>query len=164
MATSSWDEKTKRQFLLQLIKEIALKEPDQKVEVPEDLQGFGTIEIDESKCILCGACSRVCEESAMILDKKIDLKRLLNISSDSTAKNRIELSNLIKKLMKKEPEKEIIIPEDLKGMGTPVYDLVKCVACNKCVEICEHDVLKLIKEWDLPKIFKDEKEVIKIDN
>ena len=36
----------------------------------------------------------------------------------------------------------------------PVYDLTKCVACNKCVEICEHDVLKLIKEWDLPQIIE----------
>ena len=90
----------------------------------------------------------------MKLDKKIDLNRLLRIPSDSTAKNRIAISELIKKLMKKEPKNEIIVPDELKGIGTPVYDLKKCVACNKCVEICEHDVLRLIKEWDLPKIFE----------
>ncbi len=155
MVESTWDESTKRKFLLKLLKEIAVKEPENPIEVPEKLQGFGTIEQDINKCILCGACTRVCQDDAMELEKKIDLDRLFKIPQDSTAKNRVELSNLIKKLMKKEPKNEISVPSELKGIGTPKYDLVKCVACKKCVDICEHEVLTLKLLWDLPQILKN---------
>ena len=157
MSDSSWDEMKKRDFLIELIKEIAVKIPDEKIEVPEDLQGFGTIELEMDKCVSCGACTRVCEDCAMLLEKKFDLKRLLALSDDDTAINRVSLAKLIKNLMKKEPEKEVEVPTELNGIGTPNYDLSKCVACKKCAEICKHDVLKLKLEWDLPQVLEKHK-------
>ena len=155
MSKNIWDEMSKRDYLIALIKDIAVRKPENTIEVPEELQGFGTIEIEEEKCVFCNGCTWVCEDEAMILENKLDLKRLFNIPEDSTAKNKVEFAQLLKNLMKKEPENEISVPIGLKAIGTPCYDLVKCVACKKCVEICKHDVLALKLEWNLIEIFNN---------
>lgn len=155
MSKKNWEELTKREYLISLIKDIALKEPENNIEVPEELQGFGTINIEEEKCVFCNGCTWVCEDDAMILENKLDLKRVFDIPDDSTAKNKVEFAQLLKSMMKKEPENDVIVPIGLKAIGTPCYDLIKCVACKKCVEICKHEVLSLKLEWNLIKIISE---------
>ena len=152
MSKNEWENIQKRDYLISLIKDIALKTPEKSVEVPEELQGFGTIEIVEDKCVFCNGCTWVCEDEAMVLENKLDLNRLFKIPEDSSAKNKVELAQILKSMMKKEPKNEILVPFGLKAVGTPTYDLIKCVACKKCVEICKHEVLSLKLEWNLKEI------------
>ncbi|MHA1732219.1 MAG: 4Fe-4S dicluster domain-containing protein [Promethearchaeota archaeon] len=154
MIESSWKGEVKRHYLLSLIRDVAVKVPENPVEVPEELQGFGTVVRDMSKCVSCGACSRVCEEDAMVFAKEFDISRVLGLPEDSKAKNMVEIGKLIRSLMKKEPEKNVPVPQVLKGFGTPTYNIENCVACKKCVEICDFDVLSLELTWNLPEIFE----------
>ncbi|HUX99467.1 MAG TPA: 4Fe-4S binding protein [Candidatus Deferrimicrobium sp.] len=150
----TWVEKTKRRYLLDLILKLAVKTPE-IIEVPEELKGFGTIIYDSAKCIACGSCTRMCEDTAIILDNLFDLKSLDNLPKDSNAKNRILLAEFIKKLKRKEPENPIEIPKGLLGIGTINLNLSKCIACKECVRICEYEALSFKPEWNLKEILEN---------
>ena len=153
----TWTEKTKRRYLLDLIRKLAVKTPE-LLEVPEELKGFGTVVHDATKCIACGSCTRMCEDEAIILENKFDLNSLKNLSKDSNATNRILLAEFIEKLKKKEPEKPVSVPKGLLGIGTINLKLSNCIACKECIRICDYDALSMKNEWNLKEIFAEIKE------
>ncbi len=153
--TVDWTEKTKRRYLLELIRKIAVKTPDDVVEVPEGLKGFGTVIYENEKCIACGSCTRMCEDEAIILENTFDLNSLKNLPEDTNAINRALLSEFINKLKTKEPEKPIKVPEGLQGIGTINLSLSRCIFCKECVRICKYEALSKKNEWDLKAILEE---------
>jgi ferredoxin len=71
------DEKRKmlRNSLLSISKALKAKDMDLKLEIP----GFGSIQINEKKCIGCGACAFVCGDGAMTAEPKKDKIIINNI-------------------------------------------------------------------------------------
>ncbi|MHA1129278.1 MAG: 4Fe-4S binding protein [Candidatus Helarchaeota archaeon] len=152
--TITWTEKTKRRYLLELIRKLAIKSPG-IIEVPEELQGFGTVEHDNVKCIACGSCTRMCEDEAIRMECFYDLNTLANLPSDTNATNRTLLAEFINKLKRKEPEKPVPVPLGLLGIGTIDLKLAKCIACKECVRICQYDALTFKEEWNLEEILAE---------
>ncbi|MHA1266322.1 MAG: 4Fe-4S binding protein [Candidatus Helarchaeota archaeon] len=150
----TWVEKTKRRYLLSLIRNLARKTPG-IVQVPEELHGFGTVVHDTTKCIACGSCTRMCEDEAIFLNRTFDLNSLSDIPADSKAKNRVLLAQFINKLKMKEPEKPVTVPEGLIGIGTIDLKLSRCIACKECVRICDFDALSMKLEWNLEAILAE---------
>ena len=150
----TWTEKTKRRYLLELIRKLAVKSPE-IIEVPEELHGFGTVVHDAEKCIACGSCTRMCEDEAIRMECIYDLKSLDNLPKDTNATNRTLLAELISKLKRKEPEKPVPVPEGLFGIGTVDLKVSRCIACKECVRICEYDALTFKEEWNLPAILAE---------
>ncbi|NVM28733.1 MAG: 4Fe-4S dicluster domain-containing protein [Candidatus Helarchaeota archaeon] len=151
----NWSEKTKRRYLLELIRKIAVKSPDDVVEVPEGLKGFGTVIYENAKCIACGSCTRMCEDEAIAMENTFDLTSLKNLPEDSKATNRTLLAEFIDKLKMKEPEKPVKVPEGLLGIGTINLSLSRCIFCKECVRICQYESLSTKPEWDLKAILEE---------
>jgi ferredoxin len=150
----TWTEKTKRRYLLELIQKLLVKSPE-TVEIPEELKGFGTVIHDNTKCIACGSCTRMCEDEAIVLGNTFDLKSLGNLPKDTNAKNRVLLAEFINKLKRKEPEKPVSVPEGLLGIGTIKLSLSKCIGCKECVRICEYEALSFKPEWNLKGVLEE---------
>lgn len=150
----TWVDKTKRRYLLSLIRKLAVTSPG-IIEVPEELQGFGTVVYDNTKCVVCGSCTRMCEDEAIFFDKTFDLNTLKNLPKDSNAKNRLLLAEFINKLKMKEPEKPVAVPEGIVGIGTIDLKLSRCIACRECVRVCEYDALSMKEEWNLEAILAE---------
>ena len=150
----TWIEKTKRRYLLDLIRKLAVKTPE-IVAVPKELKGFGTVVHDATKCIGCGSCTRMCEDEAIVLKNAFDLNSLKNLPKDTNAKNRVLLAEFINKLKRKEPEKPVTVPEGLLGIGTVKVSLSRCIGCKECVRICDYDALTMKPEWDLREIMAE---------
>ncbi|MHA1650870.1 MAG: 4Fe-4S binding protein [Candidatus Helarchaeota archaeon] len=150
----TWVEKTKRRYLLELIRKLAVKTPE-IIPVPEELHGFGTVVHDADKCIACGSCTRMCEDEAITLEGTFDLKSLEKLPKDTNAKNRALLAEFIAKLKRKEPENPVPVPEGLLGIGTIGLKLSRCIACKECVRICEYEALSFKEEWNLKDIFAE---------
>lgn len=150
----TWTEKTKRRYLLNLIKKLAVSTPG-IVHVPKELSGFGTVVYDVNKCIACGACTRMCEDKAIVCENSFDLNALKNLPKDSKATNRILLAKFIDKLKKKEIQKSVPVPEGLLGFGTIGLKISNCIACKECVRICEYDALSMKDEWNLNQILAE---------
>jgi ferredoxin len=56
---------TKKGKIVHLLKELAQKEPESAVPLPDVVFGFGRVRIDEEKCTGCGNCSRSCPTGAI---------------------------------------------------------------------------------------------------
>jgi ferredoxin len=150
----TWAEKTKRRYLLDMIRKLAVRAAE-TIKIPEELKGFGTIVHDATKCIACGSCTRMCEDEAIVFQSIFDLNTLKNLAKDTKAKNRALLAEFINKLKRKEPEKPVAVPEGLLGIGTIKMNLSRCIACNECVRICDYDALSMKPEWDLKEILAE---------
>lgn len=147
----------KRKKILQLIKEIAVKEPNNSIPVPEGLKGFGFIEWSAFKCSFCNKCVEICPEDALTSEKILDLPKVYaapDSVNNARALNRALLWSFIKKLAVKAPVDTVKVPDELEGFGRIIFHPENCTACNKCVEICPEDALKLLPMFNLPEIFK----------
>lgn len=152
--SSIWKDKIKRRFIIELINKIKVHEPTEKVQVPDELRGFGTIIHDSDKCVSCGACTHECEDEAIFLRGNYDLNRLKTLSDKRELKNRKLLGEFIEKLKVKEPAKPINVPEGLLGFGTIDLDPVKCIFCEECYKICQFEAIEEERTWNLPEIIK----------
>lgn len=153
-----YETKTKRQYMIEIINRIKVSEPQEKVTVPEELKGFGTIIHDNEKCVSCGACTLECEDDAIHLLRHFDLNSLQALSDKRELQNRKLLADFIEKLKVKEPTNPIKVPEGLLGFGTIEVDLVKCIFCEECYKICQFEAIEKEMVWDLPEIIKNYKE------
>ncbi|MHA1238318.1 MAG: ATP-binding protein [Candidatus Odinarchaeia archaeon] len=147
----------KRKKLIELIKELAIKEPKNSIPVPDKLKGFGSIKWTPSKCTFCNKCVEICPEDALASFKFLNLQKILTFEGspeDINAVNRRIFYTLLKSLAVKIPEESVQVPKELEGYGSIVFYLENCTACNKCVEICPEDALQLYPEFNLPEIFK----------
>ena len=58
----------KRDQLIEKLRNIAVKTPENDVEVPEKVEGFGTIEYSAQTCTACKKCILANDEPSRLLD------------------------------------------------------------------------------------------------
>jgi coenzyme F420-reducing hydrogenase delta subunit/ferredoxin len=149
-------ESTKREYLYDMLRNIALKIPEKPIPVPEGLEEFGKISIDLTKCIGCKKCDEVCPEKAIETISIFDLPTiLLNLTDITEGKvtKRHRLYETIAKIAVKSPSGAIPVPEELNEFWKMEYIAKKCVTCEKCSVICPEKAIQIIRELDLPAVF-----------
>jgi coenzyme F420-reducing hydrogenase delta subunit/formate hydrogenlyase subunit 6/NADH:ubiquinone oxidoreductase subunit I len=146
---------SKRAFLYNMIKNLALRRPENAIPVPEGLEEFGKIEFNPSKCIGCKKCEEICPEKAIDSIRELDLPTILKTpmeQKDGRITKRQRFYEVLSKIAQKSPSKPISIPEGLEGFYKMQYDPKKCVFCEKCREICLEKTINSVKELDLSAI------------
>ncbi len=63
----------KRGIIFQLIRELAQKDLEGYVEVPEGLRGYGRVEHNEELCISCSKCADLCPTKALTFENEINM-------------------------------------------------------------------------------------------
>ena len=63
-----------RRLLIDFIKKIAVKKPQEAIPLPSPLRGFGSLCVAIDKCITCGDCEETCPE------KVIEIKPIFDLS------------------------------------------------------------------------------------
>jgi F420-non-reducing hydrogenase iron-sulfur subunit len=146
---------TKREFLYKMLANLATKTPDKRLVVPEKLKEFGRIEYEATKCIGCKKCKDKCEEQAINFQRDFDLPKIVHtkeLAKDAKITKRGLLYLTIANLAIKQPVASILVPEGLDEFYQMQFTPEKCVACEKCVEVCPEKAITLVKEIDFPKI------------
>lgn len=153
------DEMSKREFLYAMLANLAQKSPEKPLVVPEKLKEFGRIEYDPSKCIGCKKCRDICEEKAVDFPGKFDLQKVIQPQKQDDSNGKVTKRSLlyatIANLAVKQPTEPIAVPKGLDEFAQMDYTPKKCVACEKCVEVCPEKAVKLVKEIDLGKIIEN---------
>lgn len=148
-------EATKREFLYQMLKNLALKKPEKAIPVPEGLEEFGRIEYDLAKCIGCKKCEEVCPEEAVEFVRELDLPAIFETITETregkVTKRRL-LYETISKVAVRQPSKAIPVPEGMDEFCKMQYKPEKCAVCDKCSETCPEEAIRIVKELDLPAI------------
>jgi F420-non-reducing hydrogenase iron-sulfur subunit len=145
----------KREKLIQKIRNIAVKTPTRVLEVPEKVEGFGTINYRPPSCSACKKCIEACEVEALELEALVRLPDYLNAvipEEGFRSKNRESLVSLLQTLQQNGEVQTISVPTGLSGYGSISWSAQKCIACNKCVEACNEDCLTLEKTYDLVSV------------
>jgi NAD-dependent dihydropyrimidine dehydrogenase PreA subunit len=68
-----YEDGLKKNRILNLIKSLACKPPRSPISVPELVEGYGNLKIDEEKCIGCGNCERYCTGEALKVEKTLEI-------------------------------------------------------------------------------------------
>jgi len=150
----------KRDQLIQKLRNIAVKTPENDVEVPEKVEGFGTIEYGAQTCSACKKCILACEPAALDMDPTMNLPDYLKatIPHDGfRSKNRESLVTLLQGLREEGNVVAISVPDGLPGYGSIAWAADRCIACDKCIEACLEDCLTLEKTYKLPEIIGEVK-------
>jgi coenzyme F420-reducing hydrogenase delta subunit/formate hydrogenlyase subunit 6/NADH:ubiquinone oxidoreductase subunit I len=145
----------KREFLYQILRNLAVEKPEKNVPVPEGLEEFGRIEFDLTKCIGCKKCEEICPEKAVESINYLDLPTIMKTPTEYTGSKvtkRQLLYQTLAKIAVKTPLKPVKVPEGMEEFSKIDYSPKKCVVCDKCSEICPEEVIKIVKEIDLPSI------------
>lgn len=101
-------------------------------EVLEEL-GFNKVQIDEKLCILCGLCMRNCPRKALLVLRKVDLKRL------RAGSIKINEGCIDCKLCE-----DICPTQAIKVKNSkPKINDEKCIYCEMCSKICPFNVLEI---------------------
>jgi ferredoxin len=149
----------KREFLYDLLRNLALKVPEKPLPVPEGLEEFGTVAWNLSKCIGCKKCEEICPEDAIEFVRKFDLPSIIQtVSSVEEAsvkptKRRL-LYETIAKVAITKPSQPIPVPEGLEEFSEMRPLIEKCVVCEKCGETCPEEAIEIVREIDLPTIIR----------
>ncbi len=149
---------SKREDFIKKLRSIAVKTPTGILEVPQKVEGFGTIAYKPSTCSACKKCIEVCEVDALDLEMTLNLPEYLQaqIPEDGfRSKNRQSLISLLHELKQNGNVQAISVPMGLPGYGSITWQIDRCIACNKCVEICPEDCLSLEKVYNLPAVIGD---------
>ncbi|MFX0064767.1 MAG: hydrogenase iron-sulfur subunit, partial [Candidatus Hermodarchaeota archaeon] len=161
--TSETFQNIKREKIFDMITKLACKMPEGSIEVPEGLEGFGTIEHKLTTCIGCQKCKDVaCEWDAINRNTVLPLNDYLAYENvDDLSINRkilIERLSNVLNISGKELSTPISVPENLFFLGGMNVSPAKCVNCKKCVDICptesmsSHPYFNLADALDSSKI------------
>jgi len=63
----------KKDRIISLIRSLAQKKPKNPIPVPELVEGYGNVKIEEDKCIGCGNCERYCTGNALKVKKVLEV-------------------------------------------------------------------------------------------
>ncbi|MFX0093653.1 MAG: hypothetical protein ACFFBD_18015, partial [Candidatus Hodarchaeota archaeon] len=129
----------KRKKIFEMITKLACKMPENPIEVPEGLEGFGTIEINNFTCISCHKCKDLaCEWDAIIQNTDLPLKDYLSYEKidDLPINRRILLERLKTVFDEVDLSVSINVPVSIFNLGGMKISRRNCVSCQKCVEIC----------------------------
>lgn len=154
--TKKLEEINKREFLYEMLRNLALKKPEKPIQVPDGLEEFGSVEYNLAKCIGCKKCEEVCPEKAVEFIDEFDLPAILRgvtVNKERRTIKRRLLYETIARIAVKQPSKAISIPEGLEEFGKMRYLPKKCVICEKCSDICPEKALSIAKEVNLLEIF-----------
>lgn len=147
---------SKREFLFQMLKNISLKTPEKPVPVPLELEEFGRIDCNITKCIGCKRCSDVCPEKAIDFKTELDLPLILRNIAGSKLEGKITKRSMLYETLAKiavKPSSKIIqVPNEMSEFCKIEYNPKKCVICEKCANICPEKAIGIVKELDLPTI------------
>ena len=120
-----------------------------------ELDEFGTIKYNVTKCIGCKKCEEICPEKAIEFIRECNLPLILQTVAegleDKVTKRRL-LYETLAKIAIKPPSKAIPVPEGMDEFYNMQYSLKQCAACDKCIEICPEKAVTLLRELDLPAI------------
>lgn len=145
----------KRERFIEKLKHIAIQTPTNDIEVPEKVEGFGTIEYKAQTCSACKKCIEACEPAALDFDLRLILPDYVEATIPEEgfrSKNRESLVTLLQTLKQDGEVQAISVPAGLSGYGMPDWAAEKCIACSKCIEACPEDCLTLKKVYKLPEI------------
>jgi len=153
-------DKKRRELLTTLLK-LAIKQPENPVPVPDDVQGFGMIvkqELKAGNCLACQKCVDVCEDDAIRLNGVFDLASFIQLS-EAQIKNapmkKQALYHSLKNLALRDPVNIIEVPDSMSSYGEITIIATNCIACQKCVEICPEQLLEQLNLFDLPEVFSE---------
>ena len=144
--------------LLDAIRAIAVKTPENDVEVPNSLVGFGTIDYKAQTCSACKKCILACEPGALDMEDSLNMRDYLRVTVPQEgfrSKNRETLVTLLQTLKGDYDYGDvqaIAVPQGLPGYGSIMWSAEMCIACEKCIEACPEDCLTLQKMYKLPQI------------
>jgi len=145
----------KRERLIQKIRNIAVQTPTQILEVPDKVEGFGSISYRPPSCSACKKCIEACEVEALELEASVRLPDYLKAAIPEAgfrSKNRESLISLLQALNQNGETQVLSVPTGLPGYGSIIWSAQRCIACNKCVEACPEDCLTLEKMYDLMSV------------
>lgn len=146
---------SKREFLYRMVKNLALKQPEKLILVPDGLEEFGRIECNLAKCIGCKKCEEICPEKAVTFIEEFDLptifQRTMREDEGKVTKRQL-LYETLARIAAKTPLNPILVPEGMDEYWKMQPVPGKCVVCEKCSEICPEKAINIIKELDLPTI------------
>lgn len=147
--SSDPEHQDKREHLRKLLRKLIIIEPQNPIEVPELVDGFGTIEIDTVNCTSCGACVRACKSQALVFEREFDMETLRKQANDDKFENRQILLELIEKLNPEASEPCFKVPVDLLGFGKLKLFLKNCIFCGDCVSVCSFEAISAKRFLDL---------------
>jgi coenzyme F420-reducing hydrogenase delta subunit/Na+-translocating ferredoxin:NAD+ oxidoreductase RNF subunit RnfB len=145
----------KRERFIEKLRNIAIQTPTNDIEVPEKVEGFGTIDYKAQTCSACKKCIEACEPAALDFDLKFMLPDYIDATIPEEgfrSKNRETLVSLLQTLKAEGDVQAISVPVGLAGYGMPDWISEKCIACSKCIEACPEDCLTLQNIYKLPEI------------
>jgi coenzyme F420-reducing hydrogenase delta subunit/NAD-dependent dihydropyrimidine dehydrogenase PreA subunit len=146
---------SKRNSFIEKLRSIAVQTPTVVIDVPQKVEGFGTILYKPQTCSACKKCIEVCEVDALDIEMTLNLPEYLTATIPEEgyrAKNRQSLITLLHELKQNGDVQAISVPIGLSGYGSITWQIDKCIACNKCVEICPEECLTLEKTYNLPEV------------
>ncbi len=146
---------TKREFLYEMLRNLASKMPEKPIPVPEELEEFGRIDYSLAKCIGCRRCGEVCPESAIDFIEEFDIPKILQtVSSGGHNKStkRYLLYETLARIAVKPPSQAVSVPEGMHEFCELCYNPKRCVLCDKCAKICPEKAITVVREIDLPSI------------
>jgi F420-non-reducing hydrogenase iron-sulfur subunit len=145
----------KRDRLIEKLRHIAVRTPTEDVEVPPNVEGFGTIKYSAQKCSACKKCIEACEPIALDFEMSLQLPNYLSTTipfEGYRSKNREALVSLLQTLQTDGDVQAISVPSELPGYGSITWSSERCIACSKCVEACPEECLELEKLYKLPEV------------
>ena len=141
-------------MIFNAIKKLAVVEFKEPIPVPKGVYGFGELEYDKRKCVVCLQCVEACPAQAFLHKREFDLSTVLNVNKETPPKLAI-MYELIKELAVGKLEGLVEVPEGLLGFGSVEFNRKKCISCSKCVDICPEKALTLKNIFDLSRVFEE---------
>ncbi|MHA1960631.1 MAG: hydrogenase iron-sulfur subunit [Candidatus Thorarchaeota archaeon] len=157
---------SKREIFIERLRDVAVESPTEIVSVPDKVEGFGTIVYKSPMCSACKKCIEVCDVEALDIEMTLGLPEFMSATIPDggfRSKNREALVSLLQELGQNGDVQAVSIPFGLPGYGAVMWDADKCIACNKCVNICPEECLTLEKEYNLPLVIGEVKPVAPVE-
>lgn len=93
----------------------------------------------EELCVGCGKCATNCPSGASTRSDLFDVHQLLDAPAGS---RRGALGDVLRRVMKHEPDGAIEVPPRVTVLRTISYDDEKCLGCGTCARTCPAEAIE----------------------